>query len=150
MTTAQKQRIEAAEKDAKAAGSKLRHRRLGNGTVLVAETYRGRRTVALLGTDGNYIDPKFSPEVRIFLAYEQLVQWETRDWVQLMHLRPKVKITRAKVDATLLRMIRTGLVVLAPESSRRRNDDDMVAAAITIGGEAHHIIAFEPEYDPIG
>lgn len=149
MTPAQKQRLEGAEQETRAGGGKLTHRKLGNGTVLVTETYKGKKTVNLLGTDGHYIDPKHSVETRIFLAYEQLAKWETRDWVQLMHLRLKVKVSRAKVDAALLRMIKTGMVVLAPESHRSRNDKVMVEAAFMMAGEANHIIAFEPEYDPI-
>lgn len=149
MTPAQKKRIEAARQETEAGGGTLAHRRLGNGTLLVTDTYQGKKTVALLGTDGDYIDPDHSVETKILLAYETLSK-KTQDWVPLINLRPQVKAKRSAVDAALLRMIRTGAVHVVPDSSRARNTKEARDAAFRLGGEYLNWVGIEPHYDPIG
>lgn len=153
MTPKQKQRIAAAENESRAAGGKLTHRLLGNGTVLVADTHGSQKTLALVGTDGDYIDPTFSDEVRIFLAYEKLssIDRTFTNWVDLVDLRPKLKaIARAKQDAAFKRMILTGEVHLTPDSSRNRNTEAALKAAYQSGSEKLNWIAITTDYDPIG
>lgn len=154
MTLKQKQRLAAAENESRAAGGKLTHRLLGNGTILVADTHGSQKTLALLGTDGDYIDPKHSDEVRIFLAYEKLTDINRAfdPWVDLIDFRPKLQklgISRPRQDAAFKRMILTGEFHLTPDSSRNRNTEAALKAAYYSGVENLNWIGISKDYDPI-
>lgn len=67
-----------------------------------------------------------------------------QDWVRLAKLRPKLNGARKdEVDQTLLDMLKTGFVHLAPDSDRQGLTDADHAAAIRIGKEDKHFVAIE-------
>ncbi|MBN6034745.1 hypothetical protein [Amycolatopsis sp. 195334CR] len=67
-----------------------------------------------------------------------------QDWIRLARIRPKLNgAEKSEVDETLLEMMKTGTVHLAPDSNRSALTDADHAAAVRIGGEDKHIIAIE-------
>lgn len=67
-----------------------------------------------------------------------------QDWVRLARIRPKLNgADRSEVDQTLLEMIKTGTVHLAPDSNRKVLTKDDHAAAIRVGSEEKHLMAIE-------
>lgn len=82
-------------------------------------------------------------EAQIRDAYQQL-SVKPQDWVRLAKLRPKLNgVDKDEVDQVLLRMTKTGLVHLAPDSNRKALTDADHAAAIRIGSENKHLVAIE-------
>lgn len=82
-------------------------------------------------------------ETMIRRAYEEL-SVKPQDWVRLAKLRPKLNgADKADVDETLLQMIKTGLVHLAPDSNRKMLTKDDHDASIRVGSEDKHLMAIE-------
>lgn len=67
-----------------------------------------------------------------------------QEWIRLAQLRPKLNgAEKDEVDQTLLRMMKTELVHLAPDSDRQGLTDADHAAAIRIGKEDKHFVLIE-------
>lgn len=66
-----------------------------------------------------------------------------QDWIRLARIRPRLEAAKSEVDETLLKMIKTGTVHLAPDSNRKVLTDDDHAAAVRVGGEDKHLLAIE-------
>jgi DNA-binding PadR family transcriptional regulator len=92
---------------------------------------------------GDLVGPEGNLETMIRRVYEELSS-KPQEWVRLALLRPKLNgAARDEVDQTLLGMMKTGLVHLAPDSDRRGLTDADHAAAIRIGKEDKHFVAIE-------
>jgi hypothetical protein len=105
-----------------------------------------RRSIRHLQHSGirlvNVLNPS-DLESLIRRAYDEL-KTKPQDWVRLAELRPKLGgAAKDEVDETLLAMMRTGLLHLAPDSDRRALTDDDHKAAIQIGNQAKHQVAIE-------
>lgn len=81
----------------------------------------------------------------IVAAYYDLSH-KPQDWVRLAVLRPMLSSDPADQDATLIAMVRTGYVHLAPDSNRKVLTDDDHDAALWVGGEANHLLAIEDAF----
>ncbi len=67
-----------------------------------------------------------------------------KEWIRLARLRPKLNgAEKAEVDQTLVRMMKTELVHLSPDSDRKGLTDADHAAAIRIGKEDKHFVLIE-------
>lgn len=107
---------------------------------------RGISLADVFSTDAGDVEVEPLPadlESMIRRAYEEL-SVKPQDWVRLAKLRPKLNgAEKEEVDKTLLTMVRTGLVHLAPDSNRKVLTDADHAAAIRIGKEDKHLVAIE-------
>ncbi len=67
-----------------------------------------------------------------------------QDWIRLARIRPKLdSAEKSEVDETLLKMMKTGTVHLAPDSNRKVLTEADHEAAVRVGGEDKHLIAIE-------
>lgn len=82
-------------------------------------------------------------EDMIVRVYQEL-STRPKEWVRLAQLRPKLNgAEKDEVDQTLLRMLKTELVHLSPDSDRQGLTDADHAAAIRIGKEDKHLVLIE-------
>jgi hypothetical protein len=89
------------------------------------------------------VDPPLALEDRIRVEYQELSE-KPQDWVRLALLRPRLDGAEKKeVDQELLKMIRTGLVHLAPDSDRKALTAADHDAALRIGKEDKHLLLIE-------
>jgi hypothetical protein len=86
--------------------------------------------------------PVADVEKQIRSVYHDLVV-EPRGWVGLRALRERLGLSRADVDAALLRLDLLPGVYLQPESDQKTLTEADRAAAIRIGGEAKHLLSIE-------
>jgi hypothetical protein len=109
------------------------------------------RLADLIGTPPGPEKPQVPEEPRepedleemIRRAYLELAT-RPKEWIRLARLRPKLNgAEKAEVDQTLLRMMKTELVHLSPDSDRKGLTDADHAAAIRIGKEDKHFVLIE-------
>lgn len=82
-------------------------------------------------------------ETLIRTVYREL-SIKPQDWVRLARIRPELNgADHTEVDETLLTMIKTGTVHLAPQSDRKALTDEDHAAAIRVGSQDKHLLAIE-------
>jgi hypothetical protein len=82
---------------------------------------------------------------QIIAAYLELCE-DPQDWIRLARIRPLVNAPRKDVDKTLVELMYTGLVHLAPESNTKTHKPEDREAAIRVGGENLHILCIEEEF----
>ncbi|SDH17017.1 hypothetical protein SAMN05216553_11739 [Lentzea fradiae] len=76
-------------------------------------------------------------------VYEELAV-EPQDWIRLARIRPRLNgAERGEVDETLVKMMKTGTVHLAPESNTKVLTAEDHAAALRVGSEDLHLVAME-------
>lgn len=82
---------------------------------------------------------------QIIAAYLDLCETD-QDWIRLARIRPLVDADREDVDETLVALMHTQLVHLAPDSNTKVLTKADHEAAIRVGGEDLHILCVEDEY----
>src|SRR5215470_17711663 len=83
---------------------------------------------------------------RIAAAWQHLAS-QPQEWIRLARIRALLDTPdEGQLRQTLITMIRTGMVHLAPDSNRKVLTDADHDAAIRIGGEAKHLLTFEADY----
>jgi hypothetical protein len=76
-------------------------------------------------------------------VYEELAV-EPQDWIRLARIRPRLNgAEKSEVDDTLVKMMKTGTVHLAPESNTKVLTAEDHAAALRVGSEDLHLVAME-------
>ena len=76
-------------------------------------------------------------------VYEELAV-EPQDWIRLARIRPRLNgADKGEVDETLVKMMKTGTVHLAPESNTKVLTAEDHAAALRVGSEDLHLVAME-------
>ncbi|SEQ52210.1 hypothetical protein [Lentzea albida] len=76
-------------------------------------------------------------------VYEELAE-EPQDWIRLARIRPRLNgADRGEVDETLVKMMKTGTVHLAPESNTKVLTAEDHASALRVGSEDLHLVAME-------
>jgi hypothetical protein len=76
-------------------------------------------------------------------VYEELAD-KPQGWIRLARIRPRLNgANKGEVDETLVKMMKTGTVHLAPESNTKVLTAEDHAAALRLGGEDLHIVAME-------
>ncbi|MFJ5989347.1 hypothetical protein [Lentzea sp. NPDC092896] len=76
-------------------------------------------------------------------VYEELAV-EAQDWIRLARIRPRLNgADKGEVDETLVKMMKTGTVHLAPESNTKVLTAEDHAAALRVGSEDLHLVAME-------
>ncbi len=76
-------------------------------------------------------------------VYEELAV-EPQDWIRLARIRPRLNgAEKSEVDETLVKMMKTGTVHLAPESNTKVLTAEDHAAALRVGSEDLHLVAME-------
>ncbi|OLF12434.1 hypothetical protein BLA60_10140 [Actinophytocola xinjiangensis] len=89
--------------------------------------------------------PELTPDLEKLIreVYREL-SIKPQDWVRLARIRPELNgADHTEVDETLLTMIKTGTVHLAPQSDRKALTDEDHAAAIRVGSQDKHLLAIE-------
>jgi len=85
-------------------------------------------------------------ESRIAAAWQHLAS-QPQEWIRMARIRALLdNPDQGLLRQTLITMIRTGTVHLAPDSNRKVLTDADHAAAIDIGGEPKHLLTFEADY----
>ncbi|MFD4640866.1 hypothetical protein ACFWN2_26395 [Lentzea sp. NPDC058436] len=76
-------------------------------------------------------------------VYEELAV-EPQDWIRLARIRPRLNgAAKGEVDETLVKMMKTGTVHLAPESNTKVLTAEDHASALRVGSEDLHLVAME-------
>ncbi|MCR6484097.1 hypothetical protein M8542_14845 [Amycolatopsis sp. OK19-0408] len=100
------------------------------------------RLVDVLGPSEPPVEP-VELEDLIRRVYQELSS-RPQEWIRLARLRPELNgAGKEEVDQTLLRMVKTELVHLSPDSDRKGLTDADHAAAIRIGKEDKHLVLIE-------
>jgi hypothetical protein len=125
---------------------------LANGELPPRSTSHARVTFGLLKkfilhheARGTLIEVIRSGDLESLIrsVYEELAV-EPQDWIRLARIRPRLNgAEKRDVDDTLVKMMKTGTVHLAPESNTKVLTAEDHAAALRFGSEDLHLVAME-------